>query len=115
MKKKQKPYIRERDIWMVDLDPTVGIEIQKTRPCLILRVVSKYHVVIIPITSQEQRSNAILLSKIHFLKHQEGYLKPLQIRAVDTQRLHRHLGKISSNKFLGIQKKSAELLRILPR
>ena len=28
--------MKRGDIWLADLDPTIGSEIQKTRPCLIV-------------------------------------------------------------------------------
>jgi len=28
--------MRQRDIWLVNLDPTIGSEIRKTRPCVIV-------------------------------------------------------------------------------
>jgi len=45
--------IHEREIWLVDLDPTKGIEIQKMRPCLIFRKFNKRQFTVIPITSQK--------------------------------------------------------------
>ncbi len=31
-----RPRIRRGDIWLVNLDPTVGSEIRKTRPCVVI-------------------------------------------------------------------------------
>jgi mRNA interferase MazF len=28
--------VKRGDVWLVDLDPTIGSKIQKTRPCLIV-------------------------------------------------------------------------------
>jgi mRNA-degrading endonuclease toxin of MazEF toxin-antitoxin module len=34
-------YVNEREVWLVDLEPTLGIELRKIRPVVVLRKFSK--------------------------------------------------------------------------
>jgi len=81
------------EIWLVGLNPTVGSEISKSRPCIIVSPdeANKYlHVVtIIPLTSTNRdyptRVNCCFDKK-------EGQLAIDQIRSVDKFRLIKKLG-----------------------
>ena len=83
------------EVWLAGLDPTVGSEIQKTRPCVIVSPPEMHDhlrtVMVAPMTTGsrpapfrvavgfEERSSLILLD---------------QIRTLDRQRLLRRLGAI---------------------
>ena len=50
--------MNQREIWLVNLDPTRGSEIQKTRPCLIVNAdsIGKLPLrVIVPLTDWKER------------------------------------------------------------
>ncbi len=83
------------DVYWVELDPTVGSEIQKTRPCLIVSPDDMNRelprVIIAPITSKGQplgcRPEVVVNGKM-------GRVLLDQIRTVDKKRLKRKMGKI---------------------
>jgi mRNA interferase MazF len=84
------------DVYLVNLDPTLGSEIQKTRPCLIISPDEMNHniatVIIAPLTTKgwdyPTRINCRFEGK-------EGQIILDQIRTVDKGRLVRKLGKIN--------------------
>lgn len=90
--------IKRFDVFLVNLDPTVGHEIKKTRPCLIIspdemnRHVST--VIIAPMTTKGRhyptRVSCTFQGKI-------GQIVLDQIRTIDKERLVKKLGAISKN------------------
>ena len=92
------------EIWIVNLDPTIGKEIKKTRPCLVMQsdLINETlrTTMVAPITStvKENWPFAIVLEK------GEGGLKNKsmaifnQIKTTDISRFAKRLGKISSEK-----------------
>ena len=87
--------VLKNEVWMTKLEPTIGSEINKTRPCLIFSpdVANRNldTVTIIPLTSTIKayptRVNCIF-------KHKNGQIVIDQIRAVDKTRLVKKLGTI---------------------
>ncbi|WP_035758150.1 type II toxin-antitoxin system PemK/MazF family toxin [Hugenholtzia roseola] len=85
------------DIVVVNLDPTVGSEIKKKRPCLIVspNEMNKYlaTIVVCPITSQSRNYP----TRISFdLEGQENWIVIDQIRTIDKSRITKtitHLGE----------------------
>ena len=91
------------EIWLVNLDPTIGSEIRKTRPAVIVSsdLVGILPIkVIVPFTEWKERySQAPWMIKID-PDEQNGLSKPsaadaLQIRSVSQQRLAQKLGTLS--------------------
>ena len=88
--------VKRGDVYWVVLDPTVGSEIQKTRPCLIISPDDMNavlpRVIIAPITSKGQplgcRPEVILNGS-------KGRILLDQIRTVDKKRLRNKMGVIS--------------------
>lgn len=88
--------IKRFDIYLVKLNPTIGSEVQKTRPCIIVspNEMSQLKTVIIaPMTSQG--FNFIFRPKICF-EDKEGLVLLDQIRAVDKTRLIKKIGQVDS-------------------
>ena len=93
-------YPRRGEVYLVNLDPTVGSEIKKTRPAVIIQndLGNQYSPVTIvaPITSGEKSLYPIEVEA----KAPEGGLANdslvllNQIRAIDKQRLVKRLGKL---------------------
>lgn len=89
--------IRQYDIHLVNLDPTVGHEIRKTRPCAILspdemnRNIST--VLIAPMTTvgREYPTRVPLA-----FDGKEGFVVLDQIRSVDRRRLVKRLGRLDA-------------------
>ncbi len=85
------------DIWLSRLDPTVGSEIQKTRPCLIVSpdVMNTYlrTVIVMPMTSA--RRSEPFRWPIHF-GDKDGLLLGDQLRSISKQRLLKKIGKVDA-------------------
>jgi len=81
------------DIWLATLDPTVGSEIQKTRPVLVVSPDSMNEhlrtVIIVPLTSGSHPAGFRI--PIHFAA-KDGLLLLDQTRAVDKRRLKKRMG-----------------------
>ena len=81
------------EVWLVSLDPAIGAEIQKTRPCLIISPNEPNQflltVTIIPLTSTIRnyptRVNCVF-------NGQRGQLATDQIRSIDKARLVKKVG-----------------------
>lgn len=81
------------DIWLVNLDPTLGSEIQKTRPCVIVSPGEMHDhlrtVLVAPMTTGS-RPAPFRIPVAH--AGQNGLILLDQIRAVDKLRLVKKLG-----------------------
>jgi mRNA interferase MazF len=98
------------EIWLINLDPTVGAEIKKSRPAVILNV-DEIGVlplrVIVPITTwKEHYLQAPWLVKIE-PDNQNGLEKQsaadtFQIRSLSIERFIRAIGKVDSETFTAI-------------
>jgi mRNA interferase MazF len=91
--------VKQFDIWIADLNPTIGTEPGKVRPVIILQtdLLNKYHPssIICPITSNVQQESEIL--RVHLKKEIHGLSEDCdimidQIRAVDNKRLIKKAG-----------------------
>ncbi len=88
--------IRRFEVWLVNLDPTIGKEIKKTRPCLVISpdVANKYLDTIIgaPMTTTIRnyptRVNCVFQKK-------RGQVAIDQIRSLDKTRLVKKLGTLN--------------------
>jgi len=98
------------EIWLINLDPTMGAEIKKSRPAVIVNV-DEIGVlplrVIVPITTwKDHYSQAPWLVQISPTK-QNGLDKPsaadtFQIRSLSTERFIRAIGKVDKKIFTAI-------------
>jgi len=83
------------DIYLVQLDPTVGHEIRKTRPCLIISPDEMNRhintVIVAPMTTRERLYPTRV--PVRF-KRKSGQIVLDQIRTVDRTRLVKRLGKV---------------------
>ncbi|WP_439342497.1 type II toxin-antitoxin system PemK/MazF family toxin [Vacuolonema iberomarrocanum] len=83
------------DVYLVNLDPTVGREIQKTRPCLIISpnemnlFIST--VIVAPMTTASQPYPTRVACNF---QGKQGQIVLDQIRTVDKSRLIKRLGKL---------------------
>ena len=86
--------IKRYEIYLVKLNPTVGSEIQKTRPCIVIspnEMNVLKTVIIAPMTSKG--FDFIFRPKIKFEK-KDGLILLDQIRTVDKTRLVKKLGNV---------------------
>ena len=85
------------DVYLINLDPTVGSEIQKTRPCLIISPDEMNRhirtIIVAPMTSAGKDYPTRV--KCRF-KKKKGQIVLDQIRTIDKSRLIKKLGKIDS-------------------
>ena len=94
MKKSGSP-VAQFEVYVIELDPTVGSEIKKTRPCVVIspdainRNLST--VIIAPLTHTIKNFPSRVLC--HF-NNEEGQIVLDQIRSVDRKRLKKKLGTI---------------------
>lgn len=83
------------DIYLVNLDPTIGSEIQKTRPCLVISPDEMNRwiqtVIVAPMTTG---GRAYPTRVACTFQGKEGQIVLDQIRTVDKARLVRRLGQI---------------------
>ena len=89
--------IKRFDVCLVTLDPTVGHEIKKTRPCLVISPNEMNHyigtVIVAPMTTKGKKYPTRISCTFQKIKSQ---IVLDQIRTVDKKRLVKNLGKISS-------------------
>jgi mRNA interferase MazF len=102
--------VHRGEIWLINLDPTVGAEIKKSRPAVILNVDEVGVLplrIIVPITEwKEHYSQAPWLIKIKPDK-QNGLdstsaADTFQIRSLSIERFIRALGKVDTETFSAI-------------
>ena len=97
--------IKQYQIALVNLDPTVGREIQKTRPCLVISPdeMNKFlqTITIAPITSKSRDYP----TRIRFiLEENENWIAIDQLRTIDVRRIIKIIGELNVN---GINKVKA--------
>jgi mRNA interferase MazF len=84
------------DIWLVNLDPTVGTEITKTRPCVVVSPAEMHDylrtVIVAPMTTKS-RAAPFRIGVTH--GGRKGFILLDQMRAVDKAQLAKKLGAIS--------------------
>ncbi len=91
------------EVWRINLDPTIGAEIKKTRPCVIVnrQSIGKLPLkIVVPLTHwREEFANAPWLIQVHPTKT-NGLTKPsaadtFQVRSVSERRLVDRIGELS--------------------
>jgi mRNA interferase MazF len=90
--------VRRGDVFLVNLDPTRGGEIQKTRPCVVVSPDElNTHLrtfIVAPLTTGTHSYPFRVACRF---EGRSGYIILDQIRTVDRERLVRRLGKLSSS------------------
>ena len=89
--------IKQYQIVLVNLDPTVGSEIKKTRPCVVIspNEMNKYlqTVVVAPMTSQSKKYPTRVEVKHN---DKDGWIAIDQIRTIDKVRIIKVFDKLST-------------------
>ena len=89
--------VRRFDVYLIALDPTVGSEIQKTRPCLVISPDEMNRhiatVIVAPMTTKGQLYPSRIPCQF---EGKEGQVTLDQLRTVDKTRLVKFLGRIDS-------------------
>jgi mRNA interferase MazF len=88
--------VKRFDVYLINLDPTVGSEIRKTRPCLVISPDEMNHfirtVIVAPMTTKGAQYPTRVSCKF---QGKQGQVVLDQIRTVDKARLVRRLGKVT--------------------
>jgi len=88
---------RRGEVFLIDLNPTRGTEIQKTRPCVVVSPddlnAHLRTVIIAPMTTAAHRYPFRVRCRF---SGKNGQVVIDQLRTVDRERLVRHLGRLSA-------------------
>ncbi len=112
--------MKQGEVWLVNLDPTTGSEIRKTRPAVIVNddALGKLPLkIIVPLTDWKERY-AVAAWLVRLLPDSTNKLTKesaadcFQIRAVAQERLVRKIGAVDAGKPREIQQALAAVLSI---
>lgn len=112
--------MRRGEVWLINLDPTVGSEIKKTRPAIIVNddgVGVLPLRVIVPLTDWKDRYRvAVWMVRIEPTR-ENGVSKvsaadAFQVRSVAQERFVRQLGKLNDNEMQAVTKALAAVLAV---
>jgi len=99
--------VKRFDVYLINLDPTLGVEIKKTRPCLVISPDEMNRhintVIIAPMTTKGRAYPSRVDCKF---QGKQGQVVLDQIRTVDKVRLVKKLGRVDA-------KTQSEVLAIL--
>ncbi len=100
--------IKQYEIWLADLNPSIGTEPGKTRPVVIIQTdllnVQHLSTIICPITTNVKKE--IKLLRVHLNKGQlvkESDVLVDQMRAIDNRRLIKKIGKLRKDQAISLK------------
>jgi mRNA interferase MazF len=106
--------IKQFDIWLADLNPSVGTEPGKKRPVVVVQtdLLNEFHLstLICPISTNVKEEIEIL--RIHLKRGQLEKLSDIlidQVRAIDNKRFIKKIGKLNKEQIIKLK----ENLRIV--
>ncbi len=86
------------DVFLVNLDPTIGSEIKKTRPCIVVSPDEmNRHIATVIIAPMTTRGRTYPTRVVCQFQGKDGQIVLDQIRTVDRTRLVKKLGQISQD------------------
>ena len=87
--------IRQYDVFLINLDPTIGHEIKKSRPCVVISPNEMNQhlatIIIAPLTSKSHNFPSRVSVKF---QRRNGWIVLDQVRTVDKMRFIKRLGRI---------------------
>jgi mRNA interferase MazF len=96
--------ISQYDVFLITLDPAIGAEIKKSRPCVIISPDEMNHhlatVMVVPLTT---KFHAFPTRVPLTFARKQGWVVVDQIRTVDKRRLRKRLGRIESKTIAAIK------------
>jgi mRNA interferase MazF len=102
--------VKRFDVFLVNLDPTAGSEIQKTRPCIVVSPdeMNRYiaTVIIAPMTTKGKTYPTRVVCQF---QGKDGQIVLDQIRTIDKTRLVKKLGQISQDEQRAVLDTLAEM------
>ena len=103
--------VEQYSVWLVNLDPTIGSEIRKTRPAVVISPDEMNDVlntvIIAPMTTKVR--NWPTRVRISF-EGKEGEIALDQLRTIDKRRLVKQLGKIEPSVIVEVKRVLKEML-----
>jgi len=103
--------VKQYDIYWVNLDPTIGREMKKTRPCLILSPDEMNEnigtVIVAPLTSNKRQYPSRVSCSI---AGKTGMIAIDQIKTIDRKRLQKKIGVINKQVILKVKQIINEML-----
>ena len=103
--------VNQYEVFLIDLDPTRGHEIQKTRPCLVVspnemnRTIGT--VIVAPMTTKSRDYPTRVSLRF---QRKQGWIVLDQIRTVDKARLVKKLGRIANPEIERVKEILREML-----
>ena len=113
---KQRTFPRRGEVWLVNFDPTVGSEIQKTRPALIIQNdignLASSITIVAAITSTQKGPYPFQVHRPigEGGLEQESIVTLNHLRSIDRQRLIRRFGAVSQ----GVMRKVDQAILVSP-
>ena len=113
-----EPIPTRGEVWRVDLDPTVGSEMRKVRPCLVISSPAFDHLpirIVAPFTSWQERFSH-QPNRVHVPASGDNGMTgdsavdPLQVRAVSVERFLARLGVLDSEQ---VQEVAARIAQVI--
>ena len=105
-----RPRVMRGDVWLCALDPTVGSEIQKTRPCVIVSPdelnASLATVIVAPMASGSRPARFRVAVRF---QGTDGLILPDQLRAIDRARLVKRLVRVEPATLAGVLRVLGEM------
>jgi mRNA interferase MazF len=97
------PEPRRGEIWLVNFDPSLGAELQKTRPAVVVSVGSVGRLplrIVVPVTSWDARYETLpwfvrLTAARHSGLDRESGADTFQVKSVAVERFHARIGEVS--------------------
>ena len=103
--------VKQYEVYMLDLDPTVGSEMKKIRPCVVIspNEMNKYlnNIIIAPMTSTIKGYPTRV--EVNF-KEKKGEVVLDQIKTIDKTRIIKLLGNIDKKEIKEIKRVLKEML-----
>ena len=102
------------DIWWVALDPALGSEIRKTRPCVVISVKAlnerRRTVIVVPLSSSPKASPPILIPIS--CDGRPAVVVSDQIRAVAKERLRSRLGVVTTDEMAALEDGLRQIMQL---
>jgi len=102
------------EIWWVALDPTLGSEIRKTRPCVVISVKvlneRRRTVIVVPLSSSPKASPPILIPIS--CDGRPSVAVSDQIRAVAKERLRSRLGVVTTDEMAALEDGLKQIMQL---
>ncbi len=89
--------VKRGEVWLAALDPTVGSEIQKTRPCVVIspdEINAHLRTAIVAPMTTGSRAAPFRVAVI--FKGKQGLILPDQMRTLDNARLVKRMGRVDA-------------------